>query len=151
MTQWELRRSTSGPRSTRLADLPTQKLRNYCQINRGRVAAGLPHQKGVAGRCFSLAFSTRMSFDFAFCLTISAPLALLQTSRTPPPGSDSMADTVTFALAQRSCAWRSFIASCIARLMSLACLRRLCERNLPRDMLESCELDLPCGPKPRPR
>lgn len=138
-------------RSTRPAALPTQKFRNDCSIDRRCIAAGLAHQKGVAGRYFSLAFSTRMSFDLAFCLMISAPLALLQTSRTPPPGSDSMADMVTFAFAQRSSAWRSLIASCIARLMSRACLQRLCERNPPRDMLESFAPDLPCRSKPRPR
>ena len=76
------------------------------------------HQSGDVGRCFSRICSAMIIFDLAFRRTMSAPLELRQTSRVPPPGKRSMADTATFFEAHNARTSCSLMASCIALLIS---------------------------------
>ena len=83
-----------------------------------RAARTQVHQSGEVGRCFCLTCSALMMFDLALCLMMSAPLELQQTSRVPPLGKRSIADTATFFEAQSARTSCSLMASCIALLIS---------------------------------
>lgn len=109
------------------------------------------HHNGETGRCFSLACSTLIILDVAFCRTMSAPLMLQQTRRTPPLGRDSIEDTATFCPTQRARASRSVIASCIGLLTSCCTLQPLCGPHPRPGGFESCGRDRPYCPMPTQR